>query len=353
MTRNLLKTVIVTALGLLLTAEVRANCTLTLTGPTNVYIGEVATYIATVSGCGGASTYTWTNATESVPGQATNIWWTASTNIVSVRVSNPCCGHWLAPGDTVYITNVVSLHCYTAIDAMLVADRSVSMTNNLETGLTKFQGAQLAYSNFVQNLSLTNDQGGLIPFGDTNTLDQTLTNSLLVVLQKIGAIASPSGLSFMSNAIVKAQFELKSSRHHTNALPVIVFLADGDPSDAGGTNDVIAAANYAKTNGTRLITVALGLGSNTNLMRTLASFTNYSYYATNSSQLTQVFSSIGASLCRNGPPLDTDGDGIPDYLEDVNGNGIVDSGETDWRSATDLGFKLLITRPRNGAILLP
>jgi len=33
-----------------------------------------------------------------------------------------------------------------------------------------------------------------------------------------------------------------------------------------------------------------------------------------------------------GAPIDTDSDGIPDYLEDLNGNGSVDSGETDWQS---------------------
>jgi hypothetical protein len=54
-----------------------------------------------------------------------------------------------------------------------------------------------------------------------------------------------------------------------------------------------------------------------------------------------------------GQPYDTDGDGVPDYLEDANGNGAVDSGETDWQSATDLGLKVLITRPRNGANPLP
>jgi hypothetical protein len=32
-----------------------------------------------------------------------------------------------------------------------------------------------------------------------------------------------------------------------------------------------------------------------------------------------------------GQPYDTDGDGVPDYLEDANGNGVVDSGETDWQ----------------------
>jgi hypothetical protein len=32
----------------------------------------------------------------------------------------------------------------------------------------------------------------------------------------------------------------------------------------------------------------------------------------------------------NGYPLDTNGDGIPDYLEDPNGNGLVDGNEMDW-----------------------
>jgi hypothetical protein len=50
----------------------------------------------------------------------------------------------------------------------------------------------------------------------------------------------------------------------------------------------------------------------------------------------------------NGNPLDNDSDGIPDYLEDANGNGVVDSGETDWQNANDLGLNVLILRPRNG-----
>jgi hypothetical protein len=53
----------------------------------------------------------------------------------------------------------------------------------------------------------------------------------------------------------------------------------------------------------------------------------------------------------NGYAIDSDGDGIPDYLEDSNGNGLVNSGETDWQNAADLGLKVLITRPRNNSIL--
>ena len=54
---------------------------------------------------------------------------------------------------------------------------------------------------------------------------------------------------------------------------------------------------------------------------------------------------------RYGNPLDTDSDGIPDYLEDANGNGLLDQGETDWQNAADLGLKVLITRPKNNSII--
>jgi hypothetical protein len=50
-------------------------------------------------------------------------------------------------------------------------------------------------------------------------------------------------------------------------------------------------------------------------------------------------------------PDDTDGDGIPDYLEDANGNGLVDSGETSWLDPNDLGLTVLITRPKNNSII--
>jgi len=50
-----------------------------------------------------------------------------------------------------------------------------------------------------------------------------------------------------------------------------------------------------------------------------------------------------------GNPLDSNGDGIPDYLEDANGNGLVDSGEIGWNIVGDLGLKVLITQPRNGS----
>jgi len=56
------------------------------------------------------------------------------------------------------------------------------------------------------------------------------------------------------------------------------------------------------------------------------------------------------ALDAQGNPRSTSGAG-PDYLRDANGNGIVDSGELDWRNGADLGLKVIITRPSSNSII--
>ena len=53
----------------------------------------------------------------------------------------------------------------------------------------------------------------------------------------------------------------------------------------------------------------------------------------------------------NGLPLDTNGDGIPDYIEDANGNGLANSGEVDWPVAGDTGLTVIITQPANNSTI--
>jgi hypothetical protein len=50
-----------------------------------------------------------------------------------------------------------------------------------------------------------------------------------------------------------------------------------------------------------------------------------------------------------GAALDGDSDGWPDYYEDTNGDGIMESGETDPADPNDQGLSVIITRPRNGS----
>lgn len=71
-----------------------------------------------------------------------------------------------------------------------------------------------------------------------------------------------------------------------------------------------------------------------------------------SSQVDMGYHYVGTDS--SGRPIDSDGDGAPDYLEDVNGNGSVDSGETDWsppNGVADLGLRVRITEPKRNANL--
>jgi hypothetical protein len=106
---------------------------------------------------------------------------------------------------------------------------------------------------------------------------------------------------------------------------------------------------YYPTNGTNLATL-INAGSRNATSAGLYHYTT----TTNQVKETNTVVDIGfhyVALDGSGNPDDTDNDGIPDYLEDRNGNGSVDSGETDWRNAMDLGLKVWISEPKGNANL--
>jgi len=96
--------------------------------------------------------------------------------------------------------------------------------------------------------------------------------------------------------------------------------------------------------------VLINAGSRTADLASLYQFTA----TTNQVKETNSTVDIGlhyVAVNAQGQPIDTDGDGIPDYQEDANGNGTVTSGETDWQNATDLGLKVIITKPKNNSLI--
>jgi len=93
-----------------------------------------------------------------------------------------------------------------------------------------------------------------------------------------------------------------------------------------------------------------------NIGSTNAQLLGLYHYTTQTNQTKETTSVVDigyhyVALDGSGNPFDTDSDGVPDYLEDVNGNGSVNSGETDWQSANDLGLKVIITRPKNNSTI--
>src|SRR5213078_4110287 len=80
------------------------------------------------------------------------------------------------------------------------------------------------------------------------------------------------------------------------------------------------------------------------------------HYTTQTNQVKETTTTVDigfhyVAVDANGNPIDTDGDGAPDYYEDRNGNGVVDTGETDWLNALDFGLKVWITEPKNNSTI--
>jgi hypothetical protein len=80
------------------------------------------------------------------------------------------------------------------------------------------------------------------------------------------------------------------------------------------------------------------------------------HYTTQTSQTKEGTSTVDigfhyVAADGNGNPNDYDSDGVPDYLEDLDGDGTVDYGESNWQSASDTVFRVSITEPKGNSNL--
>ncbi len=110
----------------------------------------------------------------------------------------------------------------------------------------------------------------------------------------------------------------------------------GDVTLTNADYQVGALGNYYLPTNSTLINV----GSVTN-----AGLAGFYHYTTTTNQTKEGVTQLDIGLHyvavdANGNPVDTDGDGEPDYVTDANGNGSTDSGELNW------ALKVFITRPR-------
>lgn len=209
------------------------------------------------------------------------------------------------PGASMSMTNCLLDRCSLQIDELSYQTNAVSFANCL------FHNDQIALSgttNFTYPIAFTNC------FFDTTNISRG-----------------------------SAAFAADYNAYFTN-----------NPHRFTNTHDVLLATNISPFISGPLgdfyqgITNLIDLGSGTADQFGLYHFTVQTNQITETNSITDIGYHYVA-VDSNGNPLDTDGDGVPDYLEDANGNGTVDSGETDWQDANDLGLKVWITDPKDGA----
>lgn len=276
----------------------------TLTPLTNLvrYVGTMASFSTTAGGGVGPRTFTWRKDGVLLAGQTNRILMLTNLNVadsgtysVTVSLTNGC--------SVTESATLLVAYCFQSLDVMLVIDRSESMSFN---GGIPYRDAKTASTNFVRNLILgTNaDSAGVASYNRTSTLDRSLTNNITVLEQSIHNLPAADGGTCISCGLVTGQMELTSLRRREGALPVIVVLTDGVPKaqDGDSVSNVLYHAQMAKEAGTRIFTLGLNDGSGTNvdrgLMASMASSTNDSFYAADSSELTAIFDQISAILCR-------------------------------------------------------
>jgi RHS repeat-associated protein len=220
-----------------------------------------------------------------------------NARIIRAQLTNP------SGGDSTAKTKQLQVGCFTALDVMLIIDRSGSMADKASASPPRFPitNAKVAAKSLVNRLA-SGDKAGLVSFANIASLDQGLTLTKPSVNTKIDAL-SALGSTYMAQAIVLAQSELSGPNHQTGALPLIILLTDGRPND--GTEQVLTAAETAKLSGTRIITIGLGLlETDGQLLQQVASPNSSRpsgrdwYVSPSPNELQSVYDSIAGSICR-------------------------------------------------------
>lgn len=202
--------------------------------------------------------------------------------------------------------------CQQPTDVMLDIDRSGSMTSDSKKPPQPLTAVKNAALTFVDALGEM-DKVGLVSFATeaTNPIDQILTDNHKLVKDAIGIVSiATNGTQYTNiyDALQRSITELMSARHRDGAKPAIVLLTDGNPTypiKKGNTNyaaeQAIAAAHDAESKGIDIYTIGLGNEVDENFLKSISGVSDRYYKASTSTDLTSVYSAIGAALCKLGP----------------------------------------------------
>jgi hypothetical protein len=213
---------------------------------------------------------------------------------------------------------------------------SVFMNNLFERSVISFQGWKGATLNFTNNLF----------WGSAHV-------SFAAVQSTIAAVNNVFDSTTVSGSAVLGGVFSNNFNAYLNC-PGTVPMAYAGPNYVIQTNSLAwqtgPLGNYYQPTNSVLIDVG-----NTN-----ANFIGLYHYTTSTNEVKEGNSTVDlgyhyVAVDANGNPLDTDGDGIPDYLEDVNGDGVYTPGVDigNWQTPDTFGygrldgyFKVFILSPR-------
>ena len=213
---------------------------------------------------------------------------------------------------------------------------TVSLTNNLweYTLLSNRQDAN--WKPYTLNCYNNTFHGGTVQFSyNTNSTTWTARDNLFEV-----SLLTQGSYTFTN-----------SNNGYTTGVTVLTGGTTNKTGLVAAYQTGSLGGYYFPTNGSST--------SLTNLLNTgsrAASAAGLYHYTTTTNNMKEASSTVDigfhyVAVNTSGQAIDTDGDGFSDYYEDRDGDGTVDSGETNWNSATDFGLKVWITQPKNNSNL--
>ncbi len=202
--------------------------------------------------------------------------------------------------------------CESPVDIALVLDRSGSMNflgDNPPQPLTDVKNAA---SYFVNQLN-DNDQVAVVSFGNEAALDEKLSSNLVSVRASLDAISIKTPGTQNTNigdGLRVAREELISPRAREGISKFIVLLTDGvatRPEKAGDTSYpetfALQASNQAKTDGISIFSIGLGKDLNVQFLKDIASSSEESFIAPNTSGLRSIYEQIATKICKRRPAV--------------------------------------------------
>jgi hypothetical protein len=214
---------------------------------------------------------------------------------------------------------------------------SVAILNNNLFHRSQFTATGSGTGGSQSSLSLSNNLFfGILPSGNPWGFEMT----------------QPSGTAWNAFNNAFDTMKLRSSCTSTNGYNA--YITSSNRFTPTNINDIVLSSAFAWQSGplgdfyhpTNSVLIDEGdVGADVQGLYHFTTLTNQTKETTSTVDIGYHYVAVDS----NGKPLDYDTDGVPDYLEDGNGNGIVNSGETDWQGTNDPGLKVFITRPRDGS----
>jgi len=196
--------------------------------------------------------------------------------------------------------------CDVPTDIVVAIDLSGSMNNDGGNPPEPISAVLKSASAFVDNLRL-NDQVAVVTFATKSDLVLPLAksfNSASDLIKKLTIDPKEErGSTNTGSALVSAKTELGSDRHSDAARRVVVLLTDGLANEPEPEPEqfALSQAKSLKADDVTIYTIGLGGDVNMNFLKQLASSPNMSFNAPTTATLGNIYHTITADICEEGP----------------------------------------------------